>query len=299
MREEIKEVTKWTVDKVSSVIGTPMEPANYVLVTYSDPIKYTSAFVTKDGNEMVNKLQSIIVEGGLPDCPELTFSGLREAVELSIEGSTVICFTDGTSKDNELKEEVTTSAISKNITLKFMTFEPLCSKRKRSIQNYDTPRRSKRGVKSSIYEEVARKTGGIVYHVSTKTVGNALNKEFMENFPTSEVSVDFFELDSPKALSFYVDKNLLSFRVAITGKIDADEVYITSPSDERFSINDDKTLGTSRIIVYKNQHILIIPKPLAGRWKLVSNLGNGDIVVNITGQSDSDFSFSLMEQKKR
>ncbi|KAJ8306733.1 hypothetical protein KUTeg_015774 [Tegillarca granosa] len=298
MREEIKEVTKWTVDKVSSVIGTPMEPANYVLVTFSDPIQYTSAFVTKDGNEMVNKLQSIIVKGGGTDCPELTFSGLRKAVELSMEGSTVICFTDDKSKDDHLKEEVTTSANSKNITLTFVTFKSACSLRKRSIQNYDTPKTTKRGVSSPVFEEVARATGGRVYSVSLKTVGNVLDEEFMANFPSSEVSVDFFQLNSSKAVFFYVDKNLLSFRVAITGKKDADEVYITSPSDERFPFIDGNTKGTSRIMLSENQHILIIPKPLAGRWELVSNHGNGDLVVNITGQSAFDFSFSLMEQTK-
>lgn len=47
MKEEIKQVTKWTVDKVSSVIGSPMEPANYVLVTFSDPGMYNYSFLRR------------------------------------------------------------------------------------------------------------------------------------------------------------------------------------------------------------------------------------------------------------
>ncbi|KRZ72617.1 Hemicentin-1 [Trichinella papuae] len=77
---------------------------NYVLVPFHDP-EVKSPIVTQDGNYMRKELDAIDVQGG-GDCPEMTLTGIKLALQSSLPASFIYVFTDARAKDYHLLDEL-------------------------------------------------------------------------------------------------------------------------------------------------------------------------------------------------
>jgi hemicentin len=77
------------------------------------------AFETKDPAKFVKALNDIYVRGG-KDCPEMSVTAIKLALELSLPGSVIYVFTDAEAKDHRMLPEVIRLIKQKNIRVNFI-----------------------------------------------------------------------------------------------------------------------------------------------------------------------------------
>ncbi len=91
------------------------EPDKYILVRFGDP-DVGPVFVTDQASSLRRRVNSLFADGG-DDCPELSMSGMLNAIDASSSGSSLYLFTDATAKDSSLGSNVVAAARAKNITI--------------------------------------------------------------------------------------------------------------------------------------------------------------------------------------
>ena len=74
MADDIEAATKAAINIVTST-SILNRPADYVLVTFNDPVAWKTTAITTDGDEMVTWLQGLTVRSNY-DCPEYSMDGL-------------------------------------------------------------------------------------------------------------------------------------------------------------------------------------------------------------------------------
>ncbi|XP_052083724.1 von Willebrand factor A domain-containing protein 7-like [Mytilus californianus] len=169
MGGEIAAVKEQIIQLVTSTIGSNNEPADYVLSLFNDPASLNEAFVYTSGQDMIDKIANIRVDGG-GDCPEYAAAGILKAIELSKPRSTVIVFTDADAKDADRLQEVTDAALAKNIPITSV-LSSQCSSRKRR----DTHDRRRRETQL-FFQSLSHSTGGTLYNTDKDTYGSVLTE---------------------------------------------------------------------------------------------------------------------------
>lgn len=77
------------------------------------------AFQTKDPEKFLKFLNDITVHGG-HDCPEMSVTAIKKALELSLPGSVIYVFTDAEAKDHQMLGEVVQLITRKKIRVNFI-----------------------------------------------------------------------------------------------------------------------------------------------------------------------------------
>ncbi|MCP9257827.1 Hemicentin-1 [Dirofilaria immitis] len=77
---------------------------NYIYVPFHDP-RVGPVFSTTDPKTFQRHLNSVHVVGG-GDCPEMTLSGIKLALEASLPASFIYAFTDARAKDYHLEDQI-------------------------------------------------------------------------------------------------------------------------------------------------------------------------------------------------
>lgn len=77
------------------------------------------AFETEDPVKFLRALNDIYVRGG-KDCPEMSVTAIKQALELSLPGSVVYVFTDAEAKDHRILPDVIRLIRQKNIRVNFI-----------------------------------------------------------------------------------------------------------------------------------------------------------------------------------
>ncbi|XP_071140496.1 hemicentin-1-like [Mytilus edulis] len=276
MGGDIAAVKEQIIQLVTSTIGSNNEPADYVLSLFNDPASLNEGFVYTSGQDMIDKIATIVVSGG-DDCPEFAAAGILKAIELSKQRSTVLVFTDADAKDSDRLQEVTDAALAKNIPITSV-LSSQCASRKRR----DTLVRKRRETQL-FYQSLSQSTGGTVYNTDKENFGSVLTEVVKIVFPTSEVLIETYE---------WKDNEVGHKHINVDGSIQLLKISIKGGSDERdidFHYTNGTALslpstGASRVIASNNEVIISIQNLTHGAYFLHKNI-NHAYVINITAQS--------------
>lgn len=287
MSGEIKAVKEEIIQLVTSTIGSENEPSDYVLSLFNDPANLNKAFIYTDGLEMINKISSVVVDGG-GDCPELAAAGILKAIELSRKGSTVMVFTDADAKDEDRQGEVTAAALAKNIKITTV-LTGNCSKTGRKRR--DIPDRVVR--ETLFFDGVAKDTGGTLYKTDKDNIGAILYEVVQTVFPTSEVIIESYNwpvsvsLDRP----VMVDGSIQVLKISIKGASGTTDVDLFYPNGTKEQFTSP---AASRLYTSNNEIIMSLQKPSQGIYSLHKNTDR-DWTVNITAQSSIKVGAEMLE----
>nr|XP_022288697.1 von Willebrand factor A domain-containing protein 7-like isoform X3 [Crassostrea virginica] len=303
MGDDIEKVKTATAKIVKEAKDSEFVPNNYILVTFSDPANLTTGKSTSDPFTMLEWLKYIFVGGG-GDCPEYAMTGLLKGIEMSNNNSNIYLLTDADAKDEHLKNQVLNGLMEKHLTPIFI-LTGQCSRRKREIsrQYYISSLRSsgeqaryirEKRSSTSVFESIARETGGTVYEINVSEVEDIVEKEIKETFPSSNVYVTWIEIPSGFVnitnVSIPVDGYIETLKLTVNPVTSKSEVDLYYPNGTVVSfISKYEESELSGIVL-----ALSIRNPEAGQWGLQKK-GRVSWLVNVTAQSAVDFSIDVLE----
>ncbi|KAH0630490.1 hypothetical protein JD844_013552 [Phrynosoma platyrhinos] len=206
MTEDIAQVKEKCMEILQNFSDLPDTPFNYILVPFNDP-DYGPAFKTQNVNELKSYISKLTVDGG-GDCPEMSLSGLKVALDDSLPS-----FTDAGSKDEDLKEEIKIKVDTTLSEVNYVLTGSCDSRKRRSI----TKRITRAAEKSyeNIYEEIAAYSGGYYVMTSKSELSRVLG--IMElSLNAAPVKVARARLDGTR-FSFPVDETLTEITVSMLG----------------------------------------------------------------------------------
>ncbi|XP_078333510.1 uncharacterized protein LOC111100854 isoform X2 [Crassostrea virginica] len=303
MGDDIEGVKIATAKFVKEAKDSEFVPNNYILVTFSDPANLTTGKSTSDPYTMLDWLKYIFVSGG-GDCPEYAMTGLLKGIEMSNNNSNIYFLSDADAKDEHLRSEVIKGLVEKQLIPKFF-LTGQCTRRKREISRqyyisslrgsgeqarYNREKRSS----TSVFESIARETGGTVYEIDVSEVEDIVEKEIKETFPSSNVYVTWIEIPSGFV-------NITNVSMPVDGYIETLKLTI-NPVTSKSEVNLYYPNGTivSFISKYEESELsgnvlaLWIKNPETGQWGLQKK-GTVSWIVNVTAQSALDFSIDVLE----
>ncbi|XP_070536663.1 von Willebrand factor A domain-containing protein 7-like isoform X1 [Ptychodera flava] len=267
-------------------VGTVNEPANYVLVPFSDP-DYGPVYITTDPEEFKAAIGNLAVDGG-GDCPELSMAGTILAIQNSLPGSDLYVFTDASAKDNEKAFEVIKLGLNRRIKITYF-ITGHCGGLRRSIDGQSAantipkPLEHSRWKRSlNAYKDIAEETGGVVVEVSKEELTKA-TEIINLSFEGAEVSIFIVDVVGRSTVKFPLDSTISKIEIAV------------STTDESLSMISYDVAGpdgivrndTKELINTGRELVLIINSVDVGDWTLtLYDDSEWHIVVNATSSVD-------------
>ncbi|XP_077287306.1 hemicentin-1-like [Arctopsyche grandis] len=250
---------------------------NYVLVPYNDP-DVPEAIVTTNDTIFKEELENINVYGG-GDCPEMSVTAIKKALNASLPYSYIYVFTDASAVDHVLVDEVLSLIQRKKSQIVFVLTGDCGDKEKPSYQ---------------VYEQMAAASSGQIFHLGKTDVIKIL-QYVNETLDTNKVNLG--NVINPSGYDHkhkvIVDDTLKQVTVSVAGE--APRLTITDPHGEQLR-------GPPRVIEMLDLSkikIVNIINPEPGNWTI--NVGSTEKhSVKVTGISELnfDFGFSLHTIKK-
>ncbi|VDI25535.1 Hypothetical predicted protein [Mytilus galloprovincialis] len=278
MTEEIKVVKEIIIQLVTSTMGSNNEPANYVLSLFSDPDFFNNGYKFTSGSEIIKNISGVSIKGGGSDCPELAGAGISKAIELSLNDSTVIVFTDADAKDAHRLSELTKAALAKNIKITSILTSQLNRFRR------DTP----------FYEKLAYITGGEVYHTDKAHMSSVLGRIIQGLFPTSEEILENFTWinQEEQERAVFVDKTVQVLKISIKGGFRLADVDFCYPNGTKENFN---TVTATRVFTSHKEIIMTLQNLLPGTYTL-RRIRKLTLTVSITAQSSITVDGELLQK---
>ncbi|XP_061187323.1 von Willebrand factor A domain-containing protein 7-like [Saccostrea echinata] len=260
MKNDIEQVKEGTIKLVEESKNSIYVPEKYILVTFSDPENLTTAQETKNWNEMITMLDNLTVYGG-KDCPEYAMSGILTAINMSNPGSKIIVCTDADPKDTWRKNEV--------------------------IEG------QKRSTGYQLFEEIASETGGKVYRTKTSQLEVLVESVVKATLPSSLVNINWFiwAKSDPTNVTLDVDNSIRSLIIYISGPLSSSDVALRDSTDKLMPLPSNGTTFSINSNIMK----ITIKSPTPGHWTLERTTQSSTWNVNVTAQSEIDFTSNLLE----
>ena len=115
-----------SIDGVKSIVGQivnhldtnpDLKPTNWLMERFGDP-DVGPPFVTTSASALLGAVNRLVADGG-DDCPELSQTGLLQAIDAALPTSNLMLFTDASAKDSGLANTVVAKAKAKSITINY------------------------------------------------------------------------------------------------------------------------------------------------------------------------------------
>lgn len=263
MSSIISGVKQQAIQIVNSRLGTFEEPAKYVLAPFNDP-SVGPVTVTTDANVFKNVINSLSAGGG-GDCPEPSVKGMIQGASVIDEGGDLFMFTDASSKDANLINNLSSLAFTKNIRIYPILFG--------SCSPIDPA-----------YIKIANDSGGQLFFLSSSEAGNITR---LADFLVRTNSVDVLSISdsltgAAKTYTVPVDSTMTKVTFSVSN---ATSVIVKRPDGTAVLPTDT---GVNSVIL-SGGVILSIANPSVGSWSISVN-GSSSFSIVVSGESTLDLS---------
>ncbi|XP_015746191.1 von Willebrand factor A domain-containing protein 7-like [Python bivittatus] len=279
MTEDIHQVKINCIQLLRNYSGSPDAPFNYILVPFNDP-RVGPIIKTQSVDELESAISRLTATGG-GDCPEMSMTGLKLALQESLPRSKIFVFTDAGAKDTHLKDEVEILIDSSKSTVNYV-LTGYCARRKRRST-------AEEGTRSyaNIYEEVAVYSGGFYVHTTKSQLSQILGLMEM-SLNAAPVKVVDTKVTASQ-FSFPVDDTLIDFTISVKAS-SAFTINVLPPSGS--------PLGSLDMLINTVNHkiVKISPIPERGSWTVTMSPIN-TYEIKVEGKSLLDFSYQIMQKQ--
>ncbi|KAM3847428.1 von Willebrand factor A domain-containing protein 7-like [Vipera latastei] len=279
MSDDIHLVKTKCIELLRTYSGSPDAPYNYILVPFNDP-DFGPIIKTQSVDELESAISLLTATGG-GDCPEMSMSGLKLALQHSMPRSKIFVFTDAGAKDEHLKGEVEILIESTKSIVNYLLTGYCPSRKRRSVPEY------KPKTYANSYEELADYSGGF-YVLTTKYQLSQVLGIMEKSLNAAPVKLMDGQMYTSQ-FSFPVDETLK-------------EVTISIKASASFSMNVFQPSGSqlgsmSMLINTNNQKVVkISPVPEPGSWTVNMEPIN-TYKIQVEGKSLLDFNYQIMQKE--
>ncbi|XP_062979588.1 von Willebrand factor A domain-containing protein 7-like [Elgaria multicarinata webbii] len=285
MSDDINQVKTTCIQLLREYSGSPDVPFNYILVPFNDPV-VGPVQKTRNVDEIESYISNLRATGG-GDCPEMSLSGLKLALQESLPRSKIFTFTDAGAKDASMKDEVKLLIDSSGSEVNSI-LTGYCDSRKRRSTSKEEPEASGRSY-ANLYEELAAYSGGYYARTTKSQLSQILG--IMElSLNAAPVRVALARLDGTQ-FPFPVDETLTEITVSVKHlSSSAFTMTVLQPSGA--------PVASTHSVINTDSHKIVKVSPITerGSWS-VSVSPSGSYEVEIGGKSLLDFSYQIMENQ--
>ncbi|XP_072047411.1 von Willebrand factor A domain-containing protein 7-like [Amphiura filiformis] len=278
MSQEINAVIQSTIQLVNDLSNTCSAPSQYIISPFNDP-GVGPVTDTADPAVAIAALNALRAHDG-GDCPELTMTGIENALNRVNYPSTVYVWTDAGDKDSDKGPAVTALAMAKSATIEFI-LTGAC----------DGFRRRKKRAVSSSYTSLAEATGGTIYKTNNAEVG-AVSDIILANAKSGVSVLQRNNLNANTFISVPVDNTMQGLSVTVTGpSTPKNRITVFDPSGIEVTI--------ARIVVDADETFsFLLDTGITGSWTLKIDVPAGqEYSVDVSTRSFIEFSYQILEQR--
>jgi hypothetical protein len=291
----IASVREQAIGITNARIGTDEEPSKYVLAPFNDP-SVGPLTTTDDPDTFKSAISGLGADGG-DDCPELSMTGMLQAIGAMDEGSDLFTFTDASAKDAGLADSVSSLAESKDIRIYPILFgncgDGFAGSSTRTGQqpapHAATPHAATPAafVPNRAYEQVASATGGQVFALSTADAGTItqLADALVRSNAVGVLDQTVTLTDAGQDIAAPVDSSLTTVTFSASGAgASAQAVTVTRPDGTAVQPGDAGVRFVTLSAASSPVTIITVTAPAAGHWT-VNLKGAGQTSLRVTGES--------------
>ena len=224
------------------------------------------AFETKEPAKFLKALNDIYVRGG-KDCPEMSVTAIKQALELSLPDSVVFVFTDAAAKDHRVLPDVVQLIKQKNIRVNFIL-----------TGNCDL---EKKFTDKKTYEKIAVLSSGQIVNLNKSEVERIW--EFVEiSVNPNRKSIYSADKLSRGEQTYIVKIEPNINEVAITGSGENVQVMVVDSTGEYVFLQDD---NVDQLLNLNSVISVLIRNPRPGNWSIIVS-SNGPHTLRVEAISD-------------
>ncbi|CAF0756370.1 unnamed protein product [Rotaria sp. Silwood1] len=270
MHDDLLQVIQGATHIYNATLQREYAIYDYILIPFADP-DVGPILKTRDSNRFQRGLQDLIVQGG-GDCPEMTITAIKLALEQSLPNSFIYVFTDARSKDYSSGDTVLKLIQEKQSQVVF-------------VMTGDCGDQEHIGYQ--IFHKIAATSSGQVFTLHKQQVSEILN--FVQHSIQTR-KVNLLVIDKIKrnkqTYTLAVDSKLLEFTISVSGA--NPQVTLIDPSKKTLN----QRAWFTRLLRLKEVYILNVKHPMIGEWK-IQVISSSAHSIRITGLSRLTFRYGF------
>jgi hypothetical protein len=281
MRDIQASVTAEAIQIATDRLGSTDNVDLFIISPFNDPTTGPVQLVT-DLPVFKSIMDNLPAFGG-GDCPELSLTGILNAIQQVTKATRLILFTDAAAKDFALEDQVISAALAKDVHIEIFKFDSTCddglTKRVDSASN-------------RVYGSLAAATGGSYHSLPRNNVGSITSLlEVLTAGNTNPIlKISDTAGATPKTYTFSVDSLMTQVSISLSG---AGAILAYNNIGGAIPVANVNTVDLA-----DGKHITITSPP-PGKWE-VTITGNGSFNLVISGLSPLHFSvFDFVESRGR
>ncbi|XP_026575821.1 von Willebrand factor A domain-containing protein 7-like isoform X2 [Pseudonaja textilis] len=279
MSDDISQVKTKCIELLRTYSGSPDAPFNYILVPFNDP-EVGPIIKTQSVDELESAISRLTATGG-GDCPEMSMTGLKLALQQSMPRSKIFVFTDAGAKDESLKGEVEILIDSSKSIVNYL-LTGYCDSRKRRSAPEVKPK-----IFANSYEELADYSGGFYVLTSKSQLSQVLGimEKSLNAAPVKLIDGQMYTSN----VSIPVDETIKELTISVKAS--------TSFSMKVFQPSGTQLGSLKMLINLVNQKVVkISPIPEPGSWTVKFD-PISTYTILVEGKSLMDFDYQILQKE--